>query len=111
MSQHMDALKKANLVRMRRIELKRELAAMPAERAFRELAELLEQGQWPDWLAGMGVRELLRACHRMGDQRTDRLFRLAGVTRELTVGGATPRERKALCGRLRALVGFGVVAA
>lgn len=102
MSQCMDALEKANHVRIKNAEIAKEIGRLPAAEGRERVAQLLEDP--PPEVASMPLRRLVLAPHRMGVVRMHALIkRCEIVTAEHRVGELTDRQRRTLAHQLRAL--------
>lgn len=95
MSQHMNALARANEVRTARCALKRRIAAGETT-----VAEVLRDVPWE--AKTMPLAELLMAQHRWGVDRTRKLCQRLVLSEFRRVGSLTARER----GRVAGLVAF-----
>jgi hypothetical protein len=90
----MDALRHANEVRVRRADLKRELAAGKAE-----LGELLAQP--PECVRTAKVYDLLLAVPKIGPAKAGRLLGRCRIAQAKTVAGLSERQRRELIDALR----------
>lgn len=93
MSQPLEALEKANRVRLARAELKRRIAAGDAT-----VASVLTDT--PDFMATMTVTDLLMSQHRWGRTRAKRLLAIETISETKAVGTLTRRQAEALVRRL-----------
>ena len=93
LAQRRAALTQANVIRVRRAALKREIRS--AEVSLRDL--LLDP---PDYLRSAKVFDLLMAAPKYGRIKTDRTMKLCGISPSKTVGGMSPRQRTELCSLL-----------
>src|SRR5690349_14428608 len=93
MSQHMDALARANEVRLKRSEIKRKVAEGELT-----VAEVLADP--PAEVETMSISELLRAQHRWGNERTRKLCRALVISELRKVGSLTGREKDRISGML-----------
>lgn len=94
LAQRMDALRKANEVRSRKAEFKRDL------RTHRQaLAPAIESP--PEYLETAKVFELLLAAPKVGRVKATKMLRKAGVSPSKTFGGLSPRQRTELVAILR----------
>lgn len=84
-----EALRRANEVRVKRAQLKRELKA-----GRRTISPLLTDP--PAELLTATATELLLALPRVGRARVQRWLRVAGISTITTLGGMTERQREAL---------------
>jgi hypothetical protein len=92
--QHLQALQRANAVRLARAELKRRVA-------LGEIcaADVIEE---PPWEAeSMPVSDLLTSQHRWGHARSRRLLQAIPMSENKTIGSMTDRQRQALAALLR----------
>jgi hypothetical protein len=89
----MDALDRANVVRTRRAQLKRDLKAGRAQ-----LRALLIDP--PEWLLTATVFDLLMALPRWGRVRANRVLNRCRISPSKTLGGMTDRQRRELAGVL-----------
>lgn len=87
MSQHVEALERANIVRLARAELKKAVKAREVM-----VAEILA-GEVPDWLERMPFFELCGAIPRFSDRHFTRLVEEGGARPTLLVGQLTRRQR------------------
>ncbi|MEA2495599.1 MAG: hypothetical protein QOJ29_3510 [Thermoleophilaceae bacterium] len=96
-SQRMDALKRANMIRTRRANLKRDLKA-----GRKTVVPLLLDP--PDWLATMKVWDLLLAVPKYGRVKVGVLLndRTIAISPSKTIGGLSERQRGALVAALGA---------
>lgn len=92
--QRLDALQRANEVRVARAQLKRHLAA-----GERRLDELLDQV--PEFARGAKIFDLVRAVPKLGPVRARQLLVHCGISETKTVGGLTERQRAELIAVLR----------
>jgi len=92
--QHLQALQRANAVRLARAELKRRVA-------LREItaAEVVEAAPWET--ESMTVSDLLTCQHRWGDTRCRRVLQAIPMSENKTIGSMTDRQRRALAALLR----------
>lgn len=96
MSQHMDALARANEVRLRRTQLKQSIKAGEVS-----VAEILRD-ECPDWLAGMALERLILAIPRIQARLVHRMFYAIPIGLTATVGNLTVRQRRSLAERVEA---------
>lgn len=87
--QHMQALKRANEIRLKRSRLKRELATKRAH-----LAQVLRDP--PDFMASCDVLSLLLAAPRLGSYKARSVLVRAGVRETTTLERLTERQRSVL---------------
>lgn len=87
--QHMQALQRANEVRLARAELKRRVAdgAITA-------GDVILESPWE--AASMSIGELLVSQHRWGSTRCRKFLGEIGMPETKTVGSMTERQRRAL---------------
>jgi hypothetical protein len=93
--QHLEALARANEVRLARAALKRAIA-----RGEVDVADVV--CDVPDEAATMTVYDLLASQRRWGDTRCRRLLRTIPISETKVVGTLTDRQRGALAEALRA---------
>ena len=93
--QHLEALARANAVRLARAALKRAVARG-------ELAVADVVLDCPDEALTMTVFDLLASQRRWGDTRCKRLLRTIPISETKTVGTLTDRQRDALVAALEA---------
>lgn len=93
LDQRMDALQRANEIRIRRAQLKRDLKAGVAA-IDRVLMEP------PDWLLTAKVFDLLLAVPKCGRVRATRWLTTCRISTSKTVGGLSERQRTELVGLL-----------
>ncbi len=92
--QHLQALQRANAVRLARAELKRRVSLGEIG-----AADVVED---PPWEAGsMTVSDLLTSQHRWGHTRCRRLLHAVPLSENKTIGSMTDRQRRALAALLR----------
>lgn len=101
LAQRQVALEKANDVRSRRAQLKRDLKA-GRKRATDQLLDP------PDWLATMKVFDLLLAMPKQGRVKVNKHLSLCRVSPSKTIGGLSSRQRADLVRLLRPRDGMGV---
>jgi hypothetical protein len=95
--QHMQALARANRVRLARAELKRSIG-----RGEVDVAEILDPAKaLPEEAESMPVCQLLAAQHRWGVVRTRRALGRLEIKERREVGALTRRERSCLVAVLR----------
>lgn len=90
LAQRLEALDRANTVRMRRAALKRDIAA-----GRRAVEDVLSERPW--WLESMWVVDLLTAAPRVGRGKAAEALRRADVSPRTRVGGLTDRQARVLC--------------
>lgn len=94
MSQHLEALARANKIRLARAGIKRQLKADP-----QLIFDLLDD---PDpCLSTAPVEEILRCLPRFGPHRIGKITGPAGVNPYREIGMLTVRQREALACQLR----------
>jgi hypothetical protein len=96
LDQRMEALKRANDIRSRRAELKRDLKARRSK-----LSHLLLDP--PDYLETAKVVDLLMAVPKVGRVKTNRILNNVRLSPSKTVGGLSDRQRAELVAHLRGL--------
>lgn len=96
--QHMEALARANRVRLARAELKRSIA-----RGDVDPARVIEQGPWET--ENMTLAELLTSQRRWGRTRARKLLQALGLSENKRLGTLTPRQRTLLSSALAAKAG------
>jgi hypothetical protein len=89
-TQHMEALERANTVRLARAKLKRDIKAREVM-----VAEVLA-GEIPDWLRTMRLEELCNAIPRYSWRHFQRLMQKNQARLTATVGDLTWRKRQAI---------------
>ena len=87
--QHMQALQRANEVRLARAELKRKVADGTIT-----VDEVILARPWE--AASMTIAELLMSQHRWGATRCAKFLASIGLSETKTVGSMTDRQRKLL---------------
>lgn len=87
--QHMQALARANRVRLARAELKRSIA-----RGEAEVAEVIQDCPWET--ESMTLAELLTSQRRWGRTRARKLLQGLALSENKRVGTLTPRQRALL---------------
>jgi hypothetical protein len=88
-SQPMEALEKANRIRIQRAQLKKDLKSGKAR-----IAEILREP--PDFVLSMKVFDLIRAMPWTGPQRASQLLKKYYINDTKTIGGMSERQRQAL---------------
>jgi hypothetical protein len=91
--QHMQALARANRVRLARAELKRQVAESEVT-----AAEVVLGCPWE--AESMSIADLLMSQHRWGHTRCRRFLAAIPMSETKTIGSMTERQRHALSGRL-----------
>jgi hypothetical protein len=92
--QHLQALQRANAVRLARAELKRRVALGEIT-----AAEVIESAPWE--AESMTVSDLLTCQHRWGHTRCRRVLHAVPMSENKTIGSMTDRQRRALARLLR----------
>ena len=92
--QRIDALRQANKVRIRRAELKKEIAA-----GNKRLEKILARP--PEWLIAAKVYELLLAAPKIGPATATRILARCRIAHAKTVGGLSARQRRELVNALK----------
>lgn len=92
--QRMDALNRANEVRTKRAQLKRDLKA--GRKSVHDL--LLEP---PELVETMKVADILLATPKYGRVKTDKVLRQSRISPSKTIGGMSERQRTEVVSRLR----------
>lgn len=87
--QHMQALARANRVRLARAELKRSIG-----RGDREVAEVIQDSPWET--ESMTLAELLTSQRRWGRTRARKLLQTLALSENKRLGSLTPRQRAML---------------
>jgi hypothetical protein len=93
--QHMQALARANRVRLARAELKRSIA-----RGEVDVAEVIQDCPWET--ESMTLAELLTSQRRWGRTRARKLLQSLALSENKRVGTLTPRQRTLLASNLNA---------
>ncbi len=88
-SQHMQALQRANEVRLARAELKRRVAEGEIS-----VGEVILSCPWE--AASMAIADLLMSQRRWGHTRCRKFLAAISMTETKTVGSMTERQRRAL---------------
>ena len=91
--QHMQALARANRVRLARAELKRQVAEGELS-----AAEVVLECPWE--AESMAIADLLMSQHRWGRTRCRRFLGAIPMSETKTIGSMTDRQRHALAARL-----------
>ena len=92
--QHLQALARANRVRLARAELKRQIAEGDLS-----VADVVLDCPWQ--AESMSIADLLTSQHRWGETRCRRLLLSMAMVETKTVGSMTERQRNAIAARLR----------
>jgi hypothetical protein len=90
MSQHLEALERANRIRFARAQLKRDIKVRKVSAAEVLLSDI------PDWLEKMAIEDLLRATVRLGTKKIQRFLYAVPCGPLQTVGELTVRQRSVL---------------
>lgn len=93
--QRMEALQKANMIRVRRAQLKRDIKARRVD-----LREVLAQP--PEWVATAKVIDLVLAAPRYGRVKANGVLHRCQISPSKTVGGLSPRQREEILRMLHA---------
>lgn len=93
--QHMRALERANLVRLARAELKREIA-----RGDRDPSQVVEECPWET--ESMTIAELLTSQRRWGRTRARKFLMPLSLNENKQLGTLTSRQRRLLAAELAA---------
>ena len=96
--QHMEALARANRVRLARAELKRAVA-----RGDLDPARVIEACSWET--ESMTLAELLTSQRRWGRTRARKLLQALGLSENKRIGTLTPRQRSLLSAALATKAG------
>lgn len=102
LQQRQEALLRANAIRSRRAQLKRDLKA--GRKAASDL--LLDP---PEWVATMKAFDLLLALPKQGRVKVNVHLSRCRISPSKTIGGLSERQRRDLVARLRCTVGTGIV--
>jgi hypothetical protein len=94
LNQRMDALQKANVIRTRRAQLKRDLKA--GRVSIHTL--LLEP---PEYLETAKVFDMLLAVPKYGRVKANKILQTCRISPSKTIGGLSDRQRAELVGMLR----------
>ena len=94
LDQRMDALARANHIRVRRAELKRRLKSGDTT-----IGSVLAEP--PDYVLTAKVYDMLMAVPRMGRVRAGRLLTLCRISQSKTIGGLSERQRGELLSQFR----------
>jgi hypothetical protein len=90
----MDALKRANDIRTKRAQLKRDLKA-----GRRSIQELLLNP--PEWVETAKVFDMLLAVPKYGRVKVNKILSTCRISPSKTIGGLSERQRSELVGMLR----------
>jgi hypothetical protein len=91
--QHLQALQRANAVRLARAELKRQVAEGTVS-----VAEIILRSPWE--AESMTVSDLLASQHRWGTTRCRKFLQCVQMSETKTVGSMTERQRRAVAAML-----------
>ncbi len=94
--QHLQALDRANVIRLERAAIKREIKAGGVR-----VSDLLRDGP-PVCLDSFLVESLLRTIRRLGPRAAQRIMHTVPIGSAATVGKLTARQRRALADALDA---------
>lgn len=94
MQQRLDALKKANAIRVKRARIKRRLAA--AETGHAKLVAVTIMRSNDKLTSTMRIRELLLAVPSVGPVKAAKVLKAAEVSPSRTLGGLTERQKLAI---------------
>jgi hypothetical protein len=98
--QHMQALQRANAVRLARADLKRRVADGELS-----AADVVLDSPWE--AKSMTISDLLTSQCRWGSTRCRRFLQTVPMSEQKTIGSMTDRQRDALAGQLRSQTGSG----
>lgn len=93
--QHLQALQRANRVRLARAELKRRIA-----HGELTAAEVILRNPWE--AASMAIADVLMSQRRWGGTRCRKFLAMFRITETKTIGSLTERQRRALAAQLEA---------
>ena len=91
LDQRMEALKRANHIRVRRAQLKKDLKDGRAQ-----IEEILLDP--PDWVSTAKVFDMLMAVPKFGRVKAARMLNTCRISQSKTVGGLSDRQRAELIG-------------
>jgi hypothetical protein len=91
LDQRMEALKRANHIRVRRAQLKKDLKDGRAQ-----IEDILLDP--PDWVSTAKVFDMLMAVPKFGRVKAARLLNQCRISQSKTVGGLSERQRAELVG-------------
>jgi hypothetical protein len=94
LAQRMDALQRANQIRTRRAQLKRDLKAGRVSIH----ALLLDP---PEWIETAKVLDMLLAVPKYGRVKANKILTMCRISPSKTIGGLSQRQRTELVGMLR----------
>jgi hypothetical protein len=89
LDQRMEALRRANVIRVRRAQLKRDLKAGAVS-----IADVLDEP--PDYVLTAKVYDMLMAVPKLGRVKAMRLLNQCRISQSKTVGGLSERQRAEL---------------
>jgi hypothetical protein len=91
LDQRMDALKRANDIRVRRAQLKKDLKSGAVQ-----IEEILSDP--PEWVSTAKVFDMLMAVPKFGRVKAARFLNQCRISQSKTVGGLSDRQRTELIG-------------
>ena len=94
LDQRMDALRRANEIRVRRAQLKKDLKAGSAQ-----IEDILRRP--PEYVETAKVFDMLMAVPKFGRVKAARFLNQCRISQSKTVGGLSDRQRAELVGLLR----------
>jgi hypothetical protein len=94
LAQRMDALRRANEIRVRRAQLKKDLKAGSAQ-----IEDILRRP--PEYVETAKVFDMLMAVPKFGRVKAARFLNQCRISQSKTVGGLSDRQRAELVGLLR----------
>jgi len=94
LTQRLDALDRANIVRTKRMKLKRDL------KGRRTTLQALIQTP-PDYILSMKLFDLVLAAPKYGRVKTNKVLTQCRIAPSKTIGGLTERQRNEICRLLR----------
>ncbi len=94
LDQRMEALRRANVIRVRRAQLKRDLKAGAVL-----IADVLQDP--PDYVLTAKVYDMLMAVPKLGRVKAMRFLNQCRISQSKTVGGLSERQRAELVGLLQ----------
>ena len=94
LNQRMEALARANDIRTRRAQLKRDLKAGRKHIEFQVLAP-------PDYILSMKVYELIMTTPKYGRVKANKILGRCKISPSKTVGGLSERQRRELVALMR----------
>lgn len=99
MTQHMQALNRANHIRLERVRLKREIRTLPRPEAMTMVADIVESP--PDFCLKVTAFDAVTWVRFVGRFYALSILRRADVPEMKALGDLTPRQRDALASLLR----------